>query len=64
MPRGGIIDTACLERVKTLLPKALGRLLSSNLGPAFLVTTLSAAAAFLLCHFMGLRMVKRRRKKS
>jgi hypothetical protein len=53
--RDKIIDTEYLKRVKTLLPTALGRILSANLGPAFLVTTLSLTATFLICHFMGVR---------
>jgi hypothetical protein len=53
--RDGIVDHAYVERVKTLLPMALGRIISAKLGLAFLVTVLSPIVIFLICHFTGVR---------
>lgn len=52
--RDGIIDRAYVERVKTLLPAALGRIIYTNLGLAFLVTVLLPTLLFLICHFTGI----------
>jgi hypothetical protein len=51
----GIVDAQYVERVKTLLPAALGKIISANLGLSLLVTALLSVAVFLICHFSHLR---------
>jgi hypothetical protein len=53
----GVVDHAYVQWVKALLPAALGKITSANLGLAFLLTPLTTAAVFLLCHFAGAREV-------
>lgn len=52
-----IVDRTYVQRVKALLPAALGRITSANLGLAFLLTALATAVVFLICHFAGAREI-------